>query len=222
MKTSESIKELATALAKAQAGIRHATEDAKNPHFGSSYATLASVWDACRSQLAQHGIAVVQAPEADGATIHMTTMLLHSSGEWISSTLSVTATKADAQGVGSVITYARRYGLAAMVGVAPGDDDDANAAVEVPRTKVVRPTVKRADRDPKVRKAEAIAWIKARFPKQLSEKLGEILGRPIPEKEEDITFKSLGELETVEKWITLAGVAMEGQTLDPAATFGAE
>jgi hypothetical protein len=213
MKTSESIKEIATALAKAQASIRHATEDAKNPHFGSSYATLASVWDACRSQLAQHGIAVVQAPEAEGATIHMTTLLLHSSGEWISSTLSVTASKADAQGVGSVITYARRYGLAAMVGVAPGDDDDANAAVEVPKGKVGKSPPRRADKDPITRKTEALAWIEERFPGKVRERLASVLGKTFPDGQE--IKLHLSELEKVETWITLQMVAMEGKTLEP-------
>ncbi len=134
MTHSESIKEVAAALAKAQAGIRNAAQDKTNPAFKSKYADLASVWEACRHHLSANGIAVVQAPAADGPKVTVTTILAHSSGEWLSCDLTVTADKGTAQGIGSAITYARRYGLSSMVGVAPGDDiadegdDDGNVA----------------------------------------------------------------------------------------------
>ena len=127
MLRSESIAAIGAALAKAQAAMKPAVKDAKNPHFKSSYADLASVWDACRAHLTANEIAVVQSPHADGAHVTITTLLAHSSGEWIESALTLTARQSDPQSVGSAITYGRRYGLASMVGVAP-DDDDAEAA----------------------------------------------------------------------------------------------
>ena len=125
MTRSESIANLAAALAKAQGTIEGASKDAKNPHFNSRYADLASVVDACRKALADNELAVVQSPSTkDGNLVLMTTMLLHSSGEWIESDpLQVQARDAAPQAVGSCLTYLRRYQLASMVGVAPADDD---------------------------------------------------------------------------------------------------
>lgn len=134
MKHSESIKEITAALAKAQAVIRNAAMDKTNPAFKSKYADLSSVWAACRNALSTNGIAVFQSPSADGAKVTVTTLLAHSTGEWVEGELTVTADKGTPQGIGSAITYARRYGLSALVGVAPGDDiaddgdDDGEAA----------------------------------------------------------------------------------------------
>ena len=124
MQHSENINEIATALAKAQGEIKGATKDSENPHFKTRYADLASVWEACRAALSANGIAVIQAPTIDSeGNVCVETLLCHSSGQWMRSDLSVRPAKADAQAVGSVITYLRRYALAAMVGVAPEDDD---------------------------------------------------------------------------------------------------
>lgn len=132
MNKSDQINELAAALAKAQGEVKGAVKDSANPHFKSRYADLASVWDACRAALSKHGVAVVQGPATeDSGRVSVTTMLAHSSGQWIEETLAVAPMKFDAQGIGSVITYLRRYGLAAMVGVAP-EDDDGEAAVGRP------------------------------------------------------------------------------------------
>lgn len=119
---------LAAALAKAQAAIRGAAKDSENPHFRSRYADLASIWDACRDALAANGLAIVQCPAFDGKLVNVTTWLLHTSDQFIRSMLSAVPMKPDAQGVGSTITYLRRYALASMAGVAP-DDDDGEAAV---------------------------------------------------------------------------------------------
>lgn len=128
MKTSDSIAALAAALAKAQSEIDTAKKAANNPHFNRKYADLASVWDACRDALSKNGVAVVQAPGTDDSgAVTMTTTLAHSSGEWMSSTMACRPAKPDAQAIGSVITYLRRYALASMVGVAP-EEDDGNAA----------------------------------------------------------------------------------------------
>jgi hypothetical protein len=127
MTRSETVGTIGGALAKAQAAMKPALKDAQNPHFKSSYADLASVWEACRAHLTAHGIAVVQSPEADGKRVAITTLLLHGSGEWVSGTLAMVARDDTPQSIGSAITYGRRYGLASMVGVAP-DDDDGEAA----------------------------------------------------------------------------------------------
>lgn len=128
MEMSETIASLAGALSKAQAKIEGAKKDSNNPHFKSKYADLASVWDACREALTSEGLSIAQMPGACASgQMEMTTMLMHSSGEWIRETLTIPLQKVDAQGYGSATTYARRYSLAAMVGVAP-DDDDGNAA----------------------------------------------------------------------------------------------
>lgn len=124
---SENINELATALAKAQGKITGALKDSANPFFKSKYADLASVWEACRDQLAANGLAVVQVNGNDNDRITVTTMLVHGSGQWIRGVCSAKPAKDDAQATGSVITYLRRYGLAAITGVAQVDDD-ANAA----------------------------------------------------------------------------------------------
>jgi hypothetical protein len=143
---SPQINELAAALAKAQGEMRGAAKDSTNPHFHSQYADLASVWDACRGPLSRNGLSVVQcAGKIDGNNLLMTTILLHSSGQSITSELSLPVSKLDAQGVGSAITYARRYSLAAMVGIA-ADDDDGNAASEQPKETKPQAT-RRADNE---------------------------------------------------------------------------
>ena len=128
IKQSQSIKSLAAALALAQGAIEGAVKAKVNPHFKSKYADLSSVWDACREHLSKNGLAVIQSPGhlADGC-MEMSTMLAHASGEWIEGSLTIPLGRVDAQSYGSATTYARRYALAAFVGVAP-DDDDGNAA----------------------------------------------------------------------------------------------
>jgi hypothetical protein len=130
MTHSESLAEIGKALCAAQREIEHAAKDRTNPAFRQSYATLASVDDACRPALSRHGIAIVSAPsfDADARIVTVETRLIHTSGEWLAASCSSPVAKADAQGIGSAITYLRRYTLSALAGVAPGDDDDGNAA----------------------------------------------------------------------------------------------
>ena len=138
--------ELNAALAKAQAEMQSAGKDGTNPHFQSQYATLASVWDACRVPLTKNGLAVIQLPAMAGNDVVLTTSLRHVSGQSIETVLHVPVPKMDAQGVGSAITYARRYSLAAMVGIA-ADDDDGNAASEQPKKQPKPKTTRRADNE---------------------------------------------------------------------------
>ena len=129
MKMSESIAALATALSKAQAQIDDATKDGYNPGFKSKYADLASVRATIREPLAVNDLSVVQGPRKAEGGVEVETMILHKSGEWISESVFIPVNKWDAHGMGSGITYGRRYGLMALLCIAT-DDDDGNAAVE--------------------------------------------------------------------------------------------
>ncbi len=130
MQTSEQINEIAAALAKAQGEIKGAAKDSTNPHFKSRYADLASVWDACRAALSKNGLSVVQIPDTTSDGVFLYTTIAHSSGQWFRGVMPVRPVQDTPQGLGSALTYARRYSLASMVGVAPDDDDDGNAASE--------------------------------------------------------------------------------------------
>ncbi len=133
MDKSETVGALAAALAKAQGQMGAAIKDASNPFFKSKYADLAAVIAAIKAPLASNELAYVQATDIDeSGGVIVETVLMHSSGEWLSSCLRMTPTKQDPQGVGSCITYARRYGLQALIGV-PADDDDGNAATGADR-----------------------------------------------------------------------------------------
>lgn len=131
MQKSDSIKELATALAKAQGEIENASKSSTNPHFKSKYADLAEVLNTVRPVFAANGLSVMQCPSYDQGVVNVETIIMHASGDWISSTVSAPVSKQDAQGVGSAITYCRRYSLAAVAGIAQ-EDDDGNMAVGKP------------------------------------------------------------------------------------------
>jgi hypothetical protein len=127
MQTSEQINELATALAKAQGVMGGALKDSANPFFKSKYADLESVWQACRKALSENGLAVIQTVTTNESVTIVTTMLAHSSGQWVRDSLPIPPKEMTPQGIGSCISYARRYALAAAVGVYQ-TDDDAEAA----------------------------------------------------------------------------------------------
>ena len=125
MAKSEQINELAKALAIVQGCIEGASKDSTNPHFKSKYADLRSVWNAIREPLAANGLAIVQtAVTAPEGQTGIQTTLMHTSGQWIDGIMYLPSRKKDdPQQYGSAITYARRYSLAAMVGVYQEDDD---------------------------------------------------------------------------------------------------
>ena len=131
---SENLQELATALAKAQAKVKGAAKDSLNPHFQSKYADLSSIWDACRDALTSNGFSVAQFPGFENGVVTLDTMLLHSSGQWIRGTSGAPIGKQDAQGVGSALTYLRRYALAAVASVSPEDDDGQAASTKSTKT----------------------------------------------------------------------------------------
>jgi len=120
---SPELGELGAALALAQAEVVGAKKDSYNTFYTSDYADLASVWDACRKPLTAHGLSVVQMPGGADGSVDVSTLLLHKSGQWICSTCHATPKDTGPQAVGSVITYLRRYALAAVAGIAQIDDD---------------------------------------------------------------------------------------------------
>lgn len=129
MTTSESINEIAAALAKAQGEMKNAPFNATNPHLKNKFANLASVRDTVIPSLSKVGIAVVQTLVPFDGRAALATRLLHTSGQWMES-LCPLPDAGDMQKLGSAITYARRYSLSAICGIAADEDDDANAASE--------------------------------------------------------------------------------------------
>ncbi|AFZ66231.1 ERF family protein [Deinococcus peraridilitoris] len=128
MQRSDSITKLAPALVKAQGQLQVAIKDSTNPAFRSKYADLGAVWDACRNALQDNRLSVLQLPyRSEAGCAALETVLLHESGEYISSISETRLVKDDPQGYGSAITYLRRYALSAMLGIV-ADDDDGNAA----------------------------------------------------------------------------------------------
>lgn len=126
---------LASALSKAQGEMEGAKKDSSNPAFRSKYADLASVWDAVREPLSKHGLCILQFPcPAQDGQVGLVTTLLHESGESISQVFYMPVKdKTNAQAVGSALTYARRYSLMAVCGIAPEDDDGNSAAGRAPQ-----------------------------------------------------------------------------------------
>jgi hypothetical protein len=116
MQTSDTIADLAAALAAAQGEIENAVKNSANPHFRSKYADLAEIINTVRPVFARHGLAVVQSPSYDGGIVSVTTMLTHKSGQWIRDTASAPASKLDSQGIGNISQ----------------EDDDGNAASRKP------------------------------------------------------------------------------------------
>lgn len=126
------MKQIATALVKAQKAFGPALKTNTNPHFKSKYADLSACVEAVIDSLNENGIALVQQTHEDATGVTVETMFLHESGESLSSgKLHVPASKQDPQGYGSALTYARRYSLMAACGIAP-EDDDGNAASKKP------------------------------------------------------------------------------------------
>ena len=154
MSANEARAAFYAAFAKAQGQIEGALKDSTNPHFKSKFADLGAVWDACRKPLSDNGIAVIQRPATgteDGRMmVSIQTVLCHASGHTEEfPPLILPVSKPDAQGIGSAITYGRRYALMAAVGIAP-EDDDGNAAAKAP------PKQEQRQQKPQETDAEAI------------------------------------------------------------------
>lgn len=138
-KKSESINKLAIALVKAQSEITSISKDSENTHFKSKYATLNNIIDETRPILAKNGLAILQMPGGDGENVIMKTMILHESGEWMETEpLVMRPVKNDPQGMGSCITYARRYSYSALLSISTEEDDDGNASSHAPNSSYIR------------------------------------------------------------------------------------
>jgi hypothetical protein len=125
MITSPETKQITAALLTFQGKVEAVSKDAKNPFFKSSYATLSNILKTIKNPLLESELTFVQFPDGENG---LTTRLMHSSGEWMEATYKMKPAKDDPQGLGSAITYQRRYSLGAVLGLDIEDDDDGNAA----------------------------------------------------------------------------------------------
>jgi hypothetical protein len=141
--------ELFAAVAAAQGEMKSVHRDAENTYHKSKYATLDAVWEEARPHLKANGLAVIQQAVGGGAEfLRIRTLLTHTSGQWLASTANVPLPKADPQGFGSAFTYARRYQLAAMLGMAVETDDDAQGAMPAAKPAARATTAKPAAQPP--------------------------------------------------------------------------
>ena len=145
MKTSNEINEIAKALSLAQSEMSGATKQSTNPFYKSNYSDLASVMQAISLPFSAHGLCFVQGAEANEQRVSVTTRIIHTSGQWLEATTELPPTKADAQGWGSAITYAKRYGLQALCGVPSVDDDGQEAVKRVAKPKATPINKKQAE-----------------------------------------------------------------------------
>ena len=140
IKHSETISELAKALVKFNARVGKISKDAKNPFFKNNYATLDNIIDEVRPILSEFGLNILQLPSSDGEHIKISTLLMHESGEWLESDgLTMKPVKNDPQGMGSAITYARRYALQSFLSLNTGEDDDGNNASQARKPQQQKP-----------------------------------------------------------------------------------
>mgnify|MGYP003636039804 FL=1 len=134
MNKSESITDLAAALCLAQAEMGGATKNSINPHFKSSFADLESVIKVIKPAFFKHGLSFIQLPitSEGGKGIGVSTMLMHSSGQWIEGEYLLPLEKVTPQGAGAAITYARRYGLVSLCGIPQIDLDAEDISIQAP------------------------------------------------------------------------------------------
>ena len=138
MNKSESIKDLALALNKAQAAMSGAKKSAANPFFKSKYANLEEVIACIKEPFESNGLSFMQFPITEDDRAGVETIVMHESGEWISGSFMLKCSKLDPQGMASAITYARRYGIQSIAGI-PSEDDDGNAASQAPKKPAMTP-----------------------------------------------------------------------------------
>lgn len=155
MRQSVHIDAIAKALVAVHGELQPVAKDSVNPHFKNKYASLDTITEAVRPVLARHGLAIVQGGgESANGGILVTTMIVHESGQWISSSYSMPLEKATAQSAGSAVTYGRRYLLGSMLAIATEEDDDGNRASE--RKSKAAPKVPKAS-DEQIQKIQELA-----------------------------------------------------------------
>ncbi len=178
---SSEIKEFVAALAKAQGVMKPAVFNRVNPHFKTRYADFTSCMDACRTPLSENGLAPIQYCETIEGKLNLVTMLAHTSGQWMKSEFPLIPSKMDSQGIGSAMTYAKRYSLCGMVGIVADEegDDDGEAAmgrgkIEEPVRQPPRPTPAPTPKPPQkivLSQVKAIKDLEVKLDKECREKL---------------------------------------------------
>lgn len=164
MKTSDQINELSSALAKAQGELEAASFDSVNPHFKSKYASLTSIVEAIKKPLSRNGLSYAQATELNNGSLVLITRIMHSSGQWLESSYPINPVKNDPQGIGSALTYARRYSLSSLVGAVSDEDDDSNQASKpVPKPSLMPTYSTPKTNDPNKASDEQLGVIKTRL-----------------------------------------------------------
>jgi hypothetical protein len=143
MKTSTDTDKIIPAYIKAEHTVGSVKKTANNPHFRSKYADLEAVMEACSDALEKNGLAVWQSINEEGD--RLITRLYHSSGQWMEGYTPLIIAKNDMQGLGSAYTYARRYGLMSIMGIAPEDDDGNAASAKVIPLPVKKPEAKKVE-----------------------------------------------------------------------------
>ena len=161
-------QQYAQALVAAMGELSNVPKTASNPYFKSKYAPLDAIVEATRPVLAKHGLAIQQQPLFMEGTAGVETTILHKSGHSTTTTLLLPLKDQSPQGVGSAITYARRYALAAVLGLATEDDDDGNISTGLAKKEEARPAIAKAmDKNPSVRPAgNAVATWRGVLPTQ--------------------------------------------------------
>jgi len=189
----DNVKNIAAALAKAQLSMGAALKDSTNPHFHSKYADLSSVVSACSDALNENGIAFIQPSGSDEKGNFVDTILIHGeSGETLESRIHLKVEKSTMQGMGSAITYARRYGLMGMAGIAPEDDDGNGAGNGSPKKPAPKPkAAPKPNPAEEARKAAEEAKKEAEAQKAAQTRILDILGGKLPE-ESDVNIFCAG------------------------------
>lgn len=203
------MKELYSALVKAQSQIRGAVKDSVNPHFKNRYADLGSVWDACRDALHKNGLAVIQLSDVDssGAPV-LLTRIIHESGQHIEGRYPLVCKDPnDPQKLGSATTYARRYALAAAIGIIQ-EDDDGQAAATKPQ--VTQAPVAPAPKPSATGMSELFAAHKLEYPAALEKAIGLPMAE-WSEAQKAVAREAIASLKAGKPWTlvskTLAGAA---------------
>lgn len=197
---STEIDKVAEALAKANAHLKAIGKDRTNPHFKNKYATLDAIMDAVRPALAAQGLSIVQGAKETTDGFNVVTMVVHSSGQFISNVVPVPIGKQDAQGVGSALTYGRRYGVSSLLALATDEDDDGNQASKAkPESKRVESPKAEPKPEPKVEDRE---WDGTDT---------DAMRYPFPVKGSPNYGKAMGEMtyEALQKFVVWAGVKPE-------------
>ena len=191
---SEEIKDLIAALAKAQGSMKAAVFNKGNLHFKSRYADFSSCMDACREPLSSNGLAVIQSTKTtpEGKLV-LVTMLAHTSGQWMISEFPIIAKTMDSQGIGSALTYSKRYSLSAMIGIVADedkdDDDDGEVAVGRGRKEEFRQPL-RPPQKINAEQAHMINTLESKLDQESKDKLRKYLSGIGVEKIEDIQVQN--------------------------------